>query len=301
MRVAALDLGSNTFLLLIADMEGENFKKIILDETRVTRLGQGIHQNREFHSEALVRAEATLKEFSALIKQNHCEKVVAVATSAARDARNGSLLLEMGLRYGIPIQIISGDQEAAITYDGATADLLTHSGAQVIDVGGGSTEVIGPSDGKLRGCSLDIGSVRLTEMFLPQHPCSAADLEKLKAYIDEKIFEKRDRLPQSEQRIIAVAGTPTTLAGIELQTDFDEVKIHKYELTTKKIWAWRDKLAAMSIEERQKIPGMQPKRADVLVAGATILAATTEALGGDRVVVSTKGVRYGVARAWQKL
>lgn len=301
MRVAALDLGSNTFLLMIADMDGELIRKVILDETRVTRLGQGIHEARAFHPEALARAEAALKEFSELIKKYACEKVVAVATSAARDASNGTMLLEVGLRYGIPIQIISGDQEAEITYDGATADLSADAPAQVIDVGGGSTEVIGRTDGRFHGCSIDIGSVRLTEMFLPQHPCPADDVEKLKAYIDEKLKEKRHELPNSHQRIIAVAGTPTALVGLELQSDFDELKIHKYELTTRKIWAWRDKLAALSIAERQQLPGMQPKRADVLVAGATILAATAEALGGDRVIVSTRGVRYGVARAWQRL
>ena len=300
MRVAALDLGSNTFLLLIAQMNGRRIEKVLLDETRVTRLGQGMHQARKFHPDALARAEATLKEFSQQIQLYRCEKIVAVATSAARDAVNGSALLEIGSRYGIPIQIISGQQEAEITYDGATADFLSVIDAQVIDVGGGSTEVIGPCRGQLRGCSVDIGSVRLSEMFLPNHPCKKEDLEKLKIYIDQKIAEKKDQLPTSQSKIIAVAGTPTALAGIELATDFDELKIHKYEMTTQKIWDWRDRLAAMSVSERQQLPGMQPKRADVLVAGATILAATVEALGGDRVIVSTKGVRYGVAQAWQK-
>lgn len=299
MRVAALDLGSNTFLLLIADMVGDQIKKVLLDETRVTRLGQDIHQNRAFHPDALIRADTALQEFAAKIQQYQCEKVVAVATSAARDARNAQAFLDIGRRHGIPITIISGQKEAEITFDGALADMPALTEAYVIDVGGGSTEVIGKVDQQLKGCSMDIGSVRLTEMFLTQHPCVPSELQAMKSYIEQKITEKKEQLPFGLKQIVAVAGTPTTLAGIELQTEFDEFKIHKQKLSVKTIWQWRDRLAGMSIADRQKITGMQPKRADVLVAGATILAATAEALGGDHVIVSTKGVRYGVARAWQ--
>ncbi|MGE0762892.1 MAG: Ppx/GppA family phosphatase [Bdellovibrionales bacterium] len=299
--MAALDLGSNTFLLLIADLDGQNIKKVLLDETRVTRLGQGVHQAREFHPEALARADATLSEFAKAIAEHKCDKVVAVATSAARDVKNGIRLIEIGQRHGIPIQIISGQQEAEITYDGATADFPADTAASVIDVGGGSTEVIGRWGDRLQGCSVDVGSVRLTEMFLAQHPCRAEDMQRMQNYINQRIAEKKSLLPSGLKNVIAVAGTPTTLAMLEQETEFDEARIHKFEMTNKKIWQWRDRLACLSVEQRQKLPGMQPKRADVLVAGATILASVVEALGAKGVIVSTKGVRYGVARSWQKI
>ncbi len=300
MRVAALDLGSNTFLMLIAEMRGDRIEKVISDQTQVTRLGQGVHQSRLFHPDALARADAVLAEFSKQIKNSGCDRVVAVATSAARDVQNGHLLVEMGLRHGIPIQIISGEQEAKITFDGATADLSPDIRAAVIDVGGGSTEVIGLNESRLRGVSFDVGSVRLTELFLPQHPCEKSDLNRLRDYIEQKVDEKKAELPRDFDQVVAVAGTPTSIAMLEIGRDeFIETKIHRFILPVDRIWSWRDRLAALSIEQRQKIPGMQPKRADVLVAGATILAVVTEALGADSLMVSTKGVRYGVARAWQ--
>lgn len=301
MRVAALDLGSNTFLLLIADMNGDRIEKVISDETQVTRLGQGVHLAREFHPDALARAEACLSEFASKIRAAGCGRVLAVATSAARDVKNGNRLLEIGKKHGIPIQIISGDDEATITYEGATSD-LKDSRALVIDVGGGSTEVIGRDQAVTKGCSLDIGSVRLTEMFLPKHPCGAEELRKLQAYVDEQIRKSEPRLPKSFDQVVAVAGTPTSLVMLQLQSDeFVENKINGYKLSVDSIWRWRDRLAGLSILERQALPGMQPQRADVLVAGATILASVARALGTQDILVSTKGVRYGVARAWQRL
>lgn len=302
MRVAALDLGSNTFLMLIAEVENGKIEKVILDECRVTRLGQGVHANRKFHPDALARAELCLAEFAGLIRSKSAAKVIAVATSAARDVADGDKLLEMGRKLGIPIQIISGAQEAEITYDGATADFDEMKSAAVIDVGGGSTEVIGKSaSGDLKGISFDMGSVRLTEMFLPRHPCTAGDLAQLDAYIRETLAAQAEQLEGVGPEVIAVAGTPTTLAAVDLAKPFDERQVHKYRFTTQGLWEWREKLAALSVEQRQALVGMQPNRADVLVAGVSILALTAEQLKAKSIVVSTKGVRYGVARAWQKL
>lgn len=303
MRVAALDLGSNTFLLLIAEVESNQIKKVLLDETRVVRLGQGVHKERKFSVEALKRAQLCLAEFSGLIKKFQCEKVVAVATSAARDVENGEDFLSMGQSFGIPIHIISGDMEAQITFKGATGDWPQLKQPAVIDVGGGSTEVIGRLEGKeISGASLDVGSVRLTELFLPKHPCAEAELSQLQSYIKEKWREQENILSKiSSNEVIAVAGTPTTLVCLEEKRDFAENFVHGYELKVKDIWRWRDLMASMSIEQRQALPGMQASRADVLVAGATILATIAELLGAKHLKVSTKGVRYGVAQLWEKL
>jgi exopolyphosphatase/guanosine-5'-triphosphate,3'-diphosphate pyrophosphatase len=300
MRVAALDLGSNTFLLLIADMNGRDIKKVVLDETRVTRLGQGVNATKRFHPDALARAELALAEFSDLIRKFGCEKVVAVATSAARDAENGPALLEMGGRFKIPIHIISGDQEAGITFDGATCDLKDARGARVIDVGGGSTEIIGLNEeGKLAGESVDVGSVRLTEKFITAHPCPDSELISMQNYAREQFGGRRFSALKSTGTVVAVAGTPTSLVCLELEKDFREDLVNGYRMPLAKIWKWRDRLAALSVPEREELPGMPPNRADVLVAGSTILATAVEALGAKEILVSTKGVRYGVARAWQ--
>src|SRR5690606_35855490 len=161
---------------------------------------------------------------------------------------------EMGQRHGIPIRIISGEKEAQITYEGATLDLPADLHLSVIDVGGGSTEVIGKSDNKIQGCSLDIGSVRLTELFLPSHPCEKENLSRLEDYIRQKVNEKKALLPKDFDQVVAVAGTPTSLAMLELASDeFIEDKVHRYNLTVKQLWTWRDRLAALSVEQRQKI------------------------------------------------
>lgn len=301
MRVAALDLGSNTFLLLIAEVENGRIQKVILDECRVTRLGQGVHQNRKFHADALARAELCLAEFAGHIRAHGVKQVVAVATSAARDVEDGARLLAIGNKFGIPIQIISGPREAEITFDGATSDFSNAKSALVIDVGGGSTEVIGHGQSGLKGISFDIGSVRLTEMFLTEHPCAAAEIAQLEAYVREALKEQIAQLPTAKGDVVAVAGTPTTLAALDQERDFSDDIVHKYRMSTEKLWRWRNRLAQMSVEQRQALPGMQPNRADVLVAGATILTMAAEALGAKGIVVSTKGVRYGVARAWESL
>lgn len=299
MRVAALDLGSNTFILLIAEVSNRQIEKILVDETKVVRLSQGLAASGKISTEALARAETCFAEFSGLIKKFACENVIALATSAARDASNGQQFIDLGRKYNIPIKIISGEREAQVTYEGATYDLNLPLCAAVIDIGGGSTEIIlttGP--GQTKGISLDIGSVRLTEMFITKHPCPAAEMVKLQSYIEEVLeSEIFSTLPEIKLAV-AVAGTPTTLAALSMRKPFNEKDVHRYQLSISDIASWRDKLASLSIEERVELPGMQANRADVLVAGSAILAAVCRKLRVGSVMVSTKGVRYGAALAW---
>src|SRR5262249_40399769 len=138
MRVAALDLGSNTSLLLIAEMDGDRLVQVLHDETNVTKMGQGVHANRRFHPEAIARLDACLGAYAKTIREMKCDKIVAVATSAARDVSNGHELLDLGKKHGIPIHIISGDKEAQLTFRGALCDRTSTEGIAVVDVGGGS-------------------------------------------------------------------------------------------------------------------------------------------------------------------
>ncbi len=332
MKIAALDLGSNTFLMLIARISHRGIEEVLADEVQMTRLGKGVHENRAFHRDTLFRADQCFKNYASIIKNHGVDKVIAVATSAARDVKNQSDFLALGQKWGIPISIISGDEEARLTYKGATFDLENPHEYTVVDVGGGSTEVLGfygnhcgedqlrvhrndlnepklCSDrddldkrkplGKqwgeqLSGGSIDVGSVRLTEMFIKNDPITKRELSRLDAYICERWEEKALQLPRSS-KIVAVAGTPTTLAAVIQRTKFSEERIHGFLLTLEQMAKYRQTLAEQPFHKRQKLPGMEPGRADVIVAGVSILKKFTELLGAQQVRVSTKGLRYGLA------
>lgn len=296
MKVAALDLGSNTSLLLIAEVENGTVTKVYHDETRVTKMGQGVHMHRRLHPEALERLDKCFADYAKVIAQHKPEKVVAVATSAARDVSNGEALLELGRKHKIPIHIISGDQEARLTFKGALCDRAETRGIAVIDVGGGSTEIITEGDDGPKGTSVDVGSVRLTELFVTKHPIPSAELAKVTEYAKQAY--KNAPLPTAEViEVVAVAGTPTTLAAVDQKREFDEKFVHGYKLDLKTMDAWRDKMAAMTVDQREELPGMQPKRADVIVTGTIILSEAMRALKQTQATVSTRGVRYGVALA----
>lgn len=297
MRVAALDLGTNTFLLLIADIVDGRIERVIHDEVRIVRLGQGVHENRRFHPEALLRAEECLRHFASVIRQNNVERTLACATSAARDVSNGNELVEMGARWGIPIQIISGEQEAEYTFWGTLHQDLREP-IVIVDVGGGSTEfILGDETGLVARQSLDIGSVRLTEMFVKTHPVPTEDMQAMMAYVLEKLRELRRRFPADEVvRLTAVAGTPTTLATLDQGLPFETDRVDGYILPLSQIRAWVQRLANMTIEERQALAGMEPKRADVIVAGALILMLSCQCFQAREIEVSVRGLRYGIAK-----
>jgi exopolyphosphatase/guanosine-5'-triphosphate,3'-diphosphate pyrophosphatase len=297
MKVAALDLGSNTFLLLVCDVVNGQITKIYQDEIQVTKLGQGVHANRKFHPEALFRAEECLREYSEIIQHERPERVLAMATSAARDVSNGQELFRIGEKYGIPIRIIPGHLEAQITFDGATYDLPEKRGIGVIDVGGGSTEVIALDEaGRPQGVSVNVGSVRLTEMFVTKHPIAKNELEAISAYADEQFRLAKAELPKAKlSEVIGVAGTPTTLAAVMQNTPYSDEKVNGFKITENDLNSWIEKLAALPLEERKSLTGMDPQRADVIVAGMIILRAALRATKAKQMTVSIRGVRYGVA------
>ena len=296
MKVAALDLGSNTFLLLLAEVNGGKVQKVYGDHTRVVKLGQGVQQNKKFHPDALKRAEDCFRDYQKLIEEFKPEKVLAVATSAARDAENKNDFFALAEKYKIPVQIIPGAMEADITFQGATCDFTNNVDKAVIDVGGGSTEIIGQGENRrITGKSVDVGSVRLTEMFFPQQPPKTEQVTALFEYAQKQFKQARAHFPKNVKEVIAVAGTPTSLACLELAQDYEESKVHKLTLTQNQIVKWIEKMSPMTVDEREKLKGMPSKRADVLVAGSLILLAAMKSLNVNQVTVSTRGVRFGVA------
>jgi exopolyphosphatase/guanosine-5'-triphosphate,3'-diphosphate pyrophosphatase len=296
MRIAALDLGTNTFLCLIADVDAGEIKRVISDQARVVRLGQDVHQSRRFHPEALARAEACLADYASEIRKQSVDRIVAAATSAARDVANGEELLAIGRKHGIPIEIISGVREAESTFLG-TVSGRPSAPAAIIDVGGGSTEFIfGDAAGIKEKISVDVGSVRMTELFVTGHPIAARELDAMAGHIREKLQPVARKLRGLGLRQgIAVAGTPTTLAAIDMGKPFDAELVHGYRFRIEKLHAWTNRLAAMTIAERQALNGLDAKRADVIPAGSLVLALGCEALGLSEIEVSIRGLRYGLA------
>lgn len=292
-RVASIDIGTNTFLCLIAEVVDGKIETILSDKVETVRLGEGVHKNREFLLSALERADRCLDRFAQDILVNNVKKVGAVATSAARDVKNGYKLLEIGTKHGIPITIVGGEREAKLTFEGVCTSPEFDSSIVVVDVGGGSTEItyLDQSD-QIKGASYDIGGVRLTESFIKGHPTTQAEITEIKSYAQSALSGV---VPQPTKKIVAVAGTPTTIAALELGVEYTRESIEGYRLTLETIEKWVTKLAPLSLEDRAKFKGLEPKRADIIIAGATILAETVRALGSRELYVSTRGVRYGLA------
>jgi exopolyphosphatase/guanosine-5'-triphosphate,3'-diphosphate pyrophosphatase len=302
MKVATLDLGTNTFLLLIAEVSNGRVERVLHDEVRVVRLGQGVHESRSFHPDALQRADECFADYAKTIAQHKVEKVLACATSAARDVANKDELLKLAKKHGIPLEIISGEREAELTFKG-TIDETSKGPVCIIDVGGGSTEFIfGVGQTLEARTSVDVGAVRLTELLVTHHPIPSSDLAKLRTYIQDKVAVAMKEfgekiLARQGTRMVAVAGTPTTLATIEQGLAFESERVHGFKLSQERLKYWVEKLSGMTIAERQKLAGMEPKRADVIVAGAMILLLASEAFRSEALEVSIRGLRYGIARA----
>ena len=298
MKVAALDLGTNTFLILVCEVINKKIEKIYHDQVEVVRLGQGVDKHKEFHADALKRAELCLQKYSSIIKEHRPEKVFAMATSAARDVKNKQELFEIGKRVDIPIQIISGDEEANLTYLGATSGLpLDTKKRLIVDVGGGSTELIlGQGEKVLFKQSLDVGCVRLTERYIEKAPVSTQTIEIIKNEIINKSSQSIQEILKiaNPDEAIAVAGTPTELAKADIGY-FDPVKIDGYKLTAEKLKNWIEVFAKNNNDQIIKLFNISSGRADVILVGSLILYVICDLLKLSQLVVSTRGVRYGIA------
>ncbi len=297
-RRACVDIGTNTALLLACSVE--NGKVSVLDDiSRIVRLGQGVDRHREFHPEALARLESALRFYQERCRALGVTESLAVATSATRDVKDASELFELCQSYGFPLTLLSGEKEALYTFLGAGhVSGVSHSA--VIDVGGGSTEIIWGHKGRIqKKQSFDVGAVRLTERFVSSHPASDAMVASLRAAAREEFSS----VPPGARPdvVVAVAGTPTALASLELAKPFEKSAIDGYTLTLDLIEDWAIKLSAMSLSARAQLPGMPKGREDVLPAGAFVLAEALKSVGASQVLVSTRGLRYGVIDHWQRV
>jgi exopolyphosphatase/guanosine-5'-triphosphate,3'-diphosphate pyrophosphatase len=305
MRVAVVDLGTNTTRLLVADVQDGRLEELE-KQTTITRLGQGVDATGRLADEAMDRVRETLDEYRQTIDRLNAEDVIAVATSAMRDADNGPEFRdELNRRYGVDARTISGDEEARLTFLGATSGRTTAAespaSAVVIDIGGGSTEYVVGSNGADPDfhVSAQMGSRRHTERFLQSDPPEHAELEALAADV-RRIVEENvpEEIRERAEEGIAVAGTATTLAAIDLELDpYDPEKVHGYRLGLAAAERIQAMLAALPVEERRKVTGLHPDRAPVIVAGVTILVESIRAFGLDEIEISESDILQGAAMA----
>lgn len=298
-RVATIDIGTNSVLLLVAARDGQHIRALS-ELAAVTRLGEGVDASGELSPAAQSRTLAVLEQYAAEIAKWNVDAVAAVGTSAMRDARGGTEFSERAAAIlGVRPTVISGEREAQLTFDGALLGLEPEGVLAVFDIGGGSTElIVGARVGRGRGTlaravSLDIGAVRLTERHIHNDPPTRAELDTIR----KEIRLALKRAPAFRGRpLIGVAGTVTTLtAYVHDIAPYDARRVHGAILARTELRDALDRLAAMTLEERRALPAVESKRADVIVAGALIADEICELSGGERLIASDRGVRWGLA------
>jgi exopolyphosphatase/guanosine-5'-triphosphate,3'-diphosphate pyrophosphatase len=293
--MASIDIGTNTILLLIAEVEGGKLKPLFEKET-VVRLGEGLQKNGILSKEAMERGLQTLAQYLEQCQAMKVQNIFAAGTSALREAKNsGDFLKWVREKLNLSIEVISGEEEAQLSFFAVARDLKeTKRSVLVVDVGGGSTEfILGKGDRIDQWVSLPLGSVRFTEQFLRSDLVQEEEWEKMRRDI-LKLFVKIPN-PQGPFSMVAVGGTATTLASVEQGLkEFIPEKIHhfvlKKEALGKQLLLFRSKTS----DERRKIPGLAPARADVILAGGTILYLAMERLECPSMLISCHGVRYGL-------
>ncbi|HEX9350280.1 MAG TPA: Ppx/GppA phosphatase family protein [Gaiellaceae bacterium] len=288
MRVAAIDLGTNTTRLLIADVNAEHVEEISR-RTTITRLGEGVDGRRRLLPLPIARVRNVLADYRRELESLGAERTLAAATSAVRDAENGEAFLgEIEWSYGFTTRLLTGEEEAELTLRGVGE--VGHD-ALVVDIGGGSTELIGAGT----RISTELGSVRLTERFLPSDPPTEDELDALGAATRSVLAEQ---VPETltARRAIGVAGTITSLAALDLGlVEYDRDRVHGHRLGDAAVKAQLERLAALPLTERRRVPGLEPERAPVIVAGAVVLREVLRHFGLASIEASERDILYGIA------
>jgi exopolyphosphatase / guanosine-5'-triphosphate,3'-diphosphate pyrophosphatase len=295
MRVAAVDLGTNSTRLLVADVADGRVDEVVR-RTTITRLGEGVDRRRLLLPLPIARVRNCLADYRRELESAGAERTLAVATSAVRDAENGEAFLgEVEWSYGFTTRLLSGAEEAETTFAGVTAGRAVPAGTLVIDIGGGSTElVLGGDGGVAFHTSLDVGCVRLTERFLPSDPPSAAEVDACADAVRSLLEERTGDLHVSQA--IGVAGTVTSLAALDLGlVDYDAELVHGHRLSADAVLELRQRLASLPLAERRELPGLEPERAPVIVAGTLILLGALHHFGLNGLEVSERDLLDGVA------
>ncbi len=291
MRVAAVDLGTNTTRLLVADVDDGRIDEVHR-ETRITRLGEGVDARGRLLPLPIARVRNALSDYRRTLERLGAQRTLAVATSAVRDAENGEAFLgEIEWSYGFATRLLSGDEEALLTRRGVDPK----PGTLVVDIGGGSTELIVDDF----HASLDMGAVRYTERFVHTDPPDPQELDECARAV-HAILEERVQV--KAQSAIGVAGTVTTLAALDLDLErYDRKRVHAHRLTTAGARTQLERLAALPLHQRRELPAIEPDRAPVIVAGAVILVSILDHFDLEEIDVSERDILDGIALAAAEL
>lgn len=297
-RVAVVDIGSNSTRLLIADIV-EGRVSEVLRQSRVTRLGRGVDLSEQLSAEAIEATCAAIADYVAICREAGVENVEPIATSAVRDASNGSAFIaELRERFALSARVLDGEEEARLTYVGATSEQPPNGPTLVVDIGGGSTElIVGTGQEIAFHTSLQAGVVRHSERHISTDPPTTLELEALAADVRVLIESAISGQPGAEAEAgIAVAGTPTSLASVEMGLEpYDPEQVHGHTLSLVSVQRLLSQLASAPLAKRVEIAGLHPDRAPNIVAGVVILVETMRAFGLDRIEVSEHDILYGTA------
>jgi exopolyphosphatase/guanosine-5'-triphosphate,3'-diphosphate pyrophosphatase len=304
MRVAAIDLGTNSTRLLVADVRDGTIADVERD-SRVTRLGEGVDERRRLLPVPVTRVRNVLSDYRRTLESLGAERTLAIATSAIRDADNGEAFLgEVEWSYGFVTRLLSGHDEALLMFRGVNTERELRSGTVIVDVGGGSTELVaaGP-DGVRWHESLDIGSVRLTERYLSSDPPTDAELNACAGAVRALLAERvPDEIRDGAVAAVGVAGTITSLAALALGLDeYDRARVHGFELSAEALEEQLRRLASVRLVERRRIRPLDPARAPVIVAGAVIVREVLAFFDVGVLEISERDILDGAALAAAEL
>ncbi|CAB4765962.1 MAG: exopolyphosphatase [Actinobacteria bacterium] len=297
-RVAAIDCGTNSIRLLIADISNGIFKEVVRS-MEVVRLGQGVDKNKSFHPDAIKRTLDAVEMFSEVIASKGAERIRFCATSATRDATNRSLFTD-GVRgiLGVEVEVIPGEEEAMLSFNGATKELMQSDAPYlVVDIGGGSTEFVFGSNKVENAKSVDIGCVRMSERHFTSQPTTMDQVARAIIDIDSAIAKAASVVPISNAKtLVAVAGTATTVAAAALELkDYDRHLIHLARISAYKVHKVSAMFQSMNKDEIANLGYMHPGRVDVITAGSLVLSRVMAATGASEFVASESDILDGMA------
>ncbi len=298
-RLAAIDIGTNSIKVTVADADAQGRLSVVSEESDITRLGEGVDKSKRLNEGSVSRTLDALTRFAESARSQGAATVLAAGTSALRDAENGpDFLAQAKQRAGVDIEIITGDREAQLAYSTVRSDSSLHIPSDVsllvFDIGGGSTEMmLGDAHGVERHKSLNIGALRLTERFLHTDPPTKDELKQASDLADELLGTFP--APEDVPFVAGIGGTAVNIAAVTRgDASSDSDAIHGTTLAASDVGAALERFQSVPLAERRQIPGLEPKRAEVITAGALILDRLLAHFRADHLVVSVRGLRYGL-------
>ncbi|HVF07473.1 MAG TPA: Ppx/GppA phosphatase family protein [Actinomycetota bacterium] len=295
---AVIDIGSNSGRMIVFRLRQGEHLDVLEDARAPLRLARELKGSRELGSDAIERTLEALRDFVAIARGAGASQMIAVATSAVREATDGHELIDRAQRLGVPLQTIDGDQEAGLGFFGAVHDLPVTSGL-TFDVGGGSAEVSSFQDRRLvRSWSMPLGSLRVSDAFLTSDPPHEDELHDLRKSVKAALAEAGITELGRNEHLVGIGGTVRNLAKVDLRrTDHPLPLLHGYRITQRQLTALIEDLAARTMKRRARVPGLNPDRADTIVGGALVIQGIAKHVGATEIVVSSRGLREGLALA----